>query len=67
MKKLKNDKVDLNQVVALTLDQVKARYNIGANTARKIADEIGANIRLGERKRLFNRKILDEYFSEFDG
>lgn len=67
MKKLKNDKVDLNQVVALTLDQVKASYNIGANTARKIADEIGANIRLGERKRLFNRKILDEYFSEFDG
>ena len=63
MRSLKTNEINLNEVLALTVDQAKARYNVGANTLFKISDQAGANIRYGSKKRLYNRAILDEYFS----
>lgn len=61
MRALQTETVDLNQVVALTEDQARSRYNVGSNTLYKIADDAGANIRIG-KKRLYSRVKLDEYF-----
>mgnify|MGYP001264472220 CR=1 FL=1 len=61
MRKLQREQIDLNQVVTLTIEQAKARYNIGYNTLYKVAEQAGAIIKIG-RRRLFSRKKLDEYF-----
>ena len=61
MNALQTSPVDLNQVVALTLEQAKARYNIGSNKLYEISDLAQANIRIGS-KRLYSRAKLDEYF-----
>lgn len=63
MRALQTDPVDLNQVVALTESQARSRYNIGANTLYKLADEAQANIRVGKR-RLYSRNKLDQYFED---
>lgn len=64
MRKLQNELVDLNQVIALTLTQAKMRYNVGENNMYAIADQAGANIYIGPRKRLYSREKLDEYFAK---
>ena len=61
MQALKTETVDLNQVIALTESQAKARYNLGRYVLIQIADKAQANIRIG-RKKLYSREILDEYF-----
>mgnify|MGYP001396196615 CR=1 FL=1 len=61
MNALQTNPVDLNQVVALTLEQAKARYNLGSGKVYEIADEAQANIRIG-KKRLYSRIRLDDYF-----
>jgi hypothetical protein len=63
MRALRTDAVDLNQIIALTEDQARSRYNVGSNTLYKVADEAGANIRIG-KKRLYSRIKLDQYFNE---
>ena len=63
MRALQTNEVNLNQVIALTEDQARSRYNVGSNTLFKIADEAAANIRIG-KKRLYSRSKLDQYFEE---
>lgn len=53
--------VDLDKIVNLTLEEAKTRYSIGEGNLIAIADEAGAIIRIG-RKKLYSRKVLDEYF-----
>lgn len=53
--------VGLNNVVNLSKEQAKARYNIGENTLYNISNEIGADIYVG-RKHLYSKKKLDNYF-----
>lgn len=53
--------VSLNDVVNLTKEEAQARYSIGESNLSLIADEAGAIIRIG-RKKLYSRKVLDEYF-----
>lgn len=55
----------LNEVVNLTEEQAKIRYNIGRTTLKEIANYLGANVRIGT-KRLYNRRALDEYFNKPD-
>lgn len=57
----KNADADLDKVVNLTMEEAKTRYSIGTSNLTSIADNIGAIVRIG-RKKLFARKILDEYF-----
>lgn len=54
-------KVSLNEVVNLTEEEAQARYSIGKQRLKAIADEAGAIIRIG-RKYLYSRRVLDEYF-----
>lgn len=61
MRALKTDPINLNQVIALTESQAKARYNIGSNKLYELSDLAQANIRIGS-KRLYSRAKLDEYF-----
>lgn len=64
MRELQTEAVNLDQVVALTLAQVKARYNLGNNGVVEVAEQAGAIIRIGPRKRLYSRAKLDKYFEE---
>lgn len=61
---MEKEKVNLDEVVLLTLEQAKARYNIGRNNMKILADEIGAAVPIGVSggKVLYNRKKLDNYF-----
>lgn len=61
MKKFKPIDIGVQNVVNLTQEQAKARYNIGENTLYKIAAEIGADIYVG-KKHLYSKKRLDNYF-----
>lgn len=63
MRSLQTEAVNLDQVIALTEDQARSRYNVGSNTLYKIADDAEANIRIG-KKRLYSRVKLDKYFEE---
>ncbi len=58
----KVEKVSLNEVVNLTEQQAKTRYNIGRDRLKKIAEEAGAVYYIGSTVRLYSRPILDEWF-----
>lgn len=64
---MEDKKDNLNEVVLLTLDQAKARYNIGRNNLKILADEIGATVHVGASgsKVLYVRKKLDDYFENY--
>lgn len=53
--------VSLNEVELLTEQQARTRYNIGRGSLLKLSDEIGAVVRIGN-KRNYSRRKLDEYF-----
>lgn len=57
------ENISLNEVINLTEEQAKGRYNVGRTNLREIADRAGANVRIGT-KRLFSRPILDEFFTK---
>lgn len=62
MRELKvNENVDLNSVINLRPCDAVARYRLGKDTLLKIADEIGAVVRVGNR-RMLHRPKMDEYF-----
>lgn len=56
------NKIGLDEIFLLDEMQAKTRYNIGRNTLLKIAGEAGAIVRIGSRKNLYGRQVLDEYF-----
>lgn len=64
MRALQVKDVNLNQIIALTIDQAKSRYNCGANVLYGVAEEAGAVIRVGAKKKLYSRQKLDKYFEE---
>lgn len=64
MKKLQTNEINLNQVVALTVEQAKARYNIGSNSLYGVAEKAEAVIHIGSKKKLYSRSKLDIYFEE---
>lgn len=57
------ENVNLNEVINLTEEQAKGRYNIGRTNLKEIANIAAANVRIGA-KRLYSRPILDEYFTK---
>ena len=59
-------KENLDNVVALSLDQAMFRYGIRRNTLYMIADKAGASIRVTPRKKLYSREKLDAYFKKFE-
>lgn len=61
MEKFKPIDIGIQNVVNLSQEQAKARYNIGENTLYRISSEIGADIYIG-KKHLYNKKKLDTYF-----
>lgn len=64
MRALQTEDINLNQVIALTINQAKARYNCGANVLYEVAKQSGAVIRIGDKKKLYSRQKLDKYFDE---
>lgn len=62
MRKLNvNEAVSLNEVINLRPCDGKTRYRIGEDSLFKIADEIGAIVKVGDRKLLYRPK-MDAYF-----
>lgn len=59
MRKLKLQSIE-NELVTITEEQAKARYNLGTNTLNKLGKEAQAVVHYG-RKKLFLVKKLDEY------
>lgn len=57
------ENINLNEVINLTEEQAKGRYNIGRTNLKEIANKTGANVRIGI-KRLYSRPILDDYFTK---
>ena len=57
------DYTDLTQVIALNEKQARVRYNIGRKKLIEVAKECDGLIRLGDRKILFLRQKLDDYFT----
>ncbi|SHI92508.1 DUF6462 family protein [Parasporobacterium paucivorans] len=57
---LETQEVNLDQVIALTLEQAKQRYSMGANSISKIADMCEGNIRFGKVRR-FHREKIDKF------
>lgn len=49
-----------------TIDEAVARYRIGRCSVRKLAEEIGAVVRIGRSYRV-NFTIMDKYFDEISG
>ena len=61
---MEKEKINLNEVTLLTLEQAKARYNIGRNNIKILAKEIGAAVPSNAGgKILFDREKLDNYFN----
>lgn len=56
--------MNLNQVIALTESQARARYNMGRKKLVEVAARAGALVKLGSRKNLYLRERLDEYLAE---
>lgn len=54
---------DLDKIINLTKEQARARYSIGTNNLRDIADRIGA-LNFNGNRMLFVRQILDDYFNK---
>ncbi len=57
-----NENVNLNEVFVLSEAQAKTRYNIGRNNLLRVADEAGAVVKVGTKKKGYVREILDGYF-----
>lgn len=56
-----NCRITLNELTLLNKMQAITRYNLGATSIRKIADECGAVIHIGRRV-LYHRQKMDDYF-----
>lgn len=54
-------RVTLDEIMLLSRMQATTRYNLGAATIRKVADECGAIVHIGKRV-VYHRQILDDYF-----
>lgn len=56
-----DSRITLNEITLLSKMQAVTRYNLGAASIRKIADECGAVIHIGKRV-LYHRQTIDDYF-----
>lgn len=54
-------RLTLDEIMLLSKMQAITRYNLGATTIRKVADECGAIVHIGKRV-VYHRQILDDYF-----
>ena len=59
---LKPMPLNLNEVVLLSKPQAIARYNVSEPYLEAAAEEAGAIVRVGSRKRNYVRETLDKYF-----
>jgi len=64
MRPVKANELNIENVILLTAEQAKGRYNLGLNNLRILAESIGAVVRVGASggKILYHRKKLDDYF-----
>ncbi len=54
-------RITLDEIMLLSRIQATTRYNLGAASIRKVADECGAIVHIGRRV-VYHRQILDDYF-----
>lgn len=54
-------RITLDEIMLLSRMQATTRYNLGAATIRKVANECGAIVHIGKRV-VYHRQILDDYF-----
>ena len=62
MRKRKDIDIPLNEKALLSMEDLMAYTSSGYPTARKLAEEAGATVKLGTRV-LFKREKIDEYLS----
>lgn len=54
------DAVSMNDRVLLDIEQMQARYGLGRQTLDKIADKIGAKVKIGRSSR-YKRETMDDW------
>lgn len=48
----------------LTIKEVKEYLRMGDTRARQLMEKIGASRRIGERKIIYDREVIDQYIAE---
>lgn len=59
-------RITLNEITLLNKMQAVTRYNLGASSIRKVAEDCGALVRIGKRV-AYHRQTLDDFFESLAG
>ena len=59
-------RITLNEITLLSKMQAVTRYNLGASSIRKVAEDCGALVRIGKRV-AYHRQTLDDFFESIIG
>lgn len=59
-------RITLNEITLLSKMQAVTRYNLGASSIRKVAEDCGALARIGKRV-AYHRQTLDDFFESIIG
>ena len=59
-------RITLNEITLLSKMQAVTRYNLGASSIRRIAEDCGALVRIGKRV-AYHRQTLDDFFESIIG
>lgn len=59
-------RITLNEITLLNKMQAVTRYNLGASSIRKVAEDCGALVRIGKRV-AYHRQTLDDFFESIIG
>lgn len=58
---LQDSRITLNEITLLSRMQAVTRYNLGASSIRRVAEDCGALVRIGRRV-AYHRQTLDDFF-----
>lgn len=56
-----DSRITLNEITLLSRMQAVTRYNLGASSIRRVAEDCGALVRIGRRV-AYHRQTLDDFF-----
>ena len=59
-------RITLYEITLLNKMQAVTRYNLGASSIRKVAEDCGALVRIGKRV-AYHRQTLDDFFESIAG
>ena len=57
-----DERITLNELTLLSKMQAITRYNLGAASIRRVAEDCGAIVRIGRRV-AYHRQTLDDFFA----